>query len=160
MWEDKLAPIPHGLIESNISDSSRSFLTKVGLPTGCPLLVTFYHDERLLQSISAGGTDYLVMGDDYGTMLGLKGGTDELWAVDPSGNLAATFVNSRICDFVLFLALYEARYESRLPQASTEETEAIIEHLRRHFDSCDRRALEDVDHWWSSVLGDIVRELT
>ncbi len=69
LWGNKLAPIPQDLVDADASESTRSLLTHVGLPTDGPLGVTFFLDERLLDPLSAGGDDYLMLGHDYGTAL-------------------------------------------------------------------------------------------
>ncbi len=121
-------------------------------------MVTFYHDERLLKPLSMGGTNYFVVGDDYGTVLGINLETDELWAVDPNEQLPQCFVNSRVSDFVLFLALWESR-QPDLEEATTEGIKGIIRQLRWQFNSRDKHALENVVNWWNDVLNDVIRSL-
>lgn len=151
LWGDKLVSIPSDLMVLDISDFTRSFLMDVGLPTEGPGDIIFYHDERLFDLLSIGATDYLAVGHDYGTSFGIKRGTDELWAVDPRGELRSRFVNSRLSDFALFLAIYDSQGPDR-QQASDEEDEVIVQEMRLQLISRDPRALDDVDNWWSLVL--------
>jgi len=151
LWDGKLAPIPPGLIGPTVSDCPRSFLVDVGLPTDGPLGVTFYDNERLLSSLSIGGADYLLLGYDYGTILSVKAGTDEIWSVNPSGEYHPRFVNSRLSYFIAFLGIYDSRSDDR-ERASDEQHDVIVQEIRRQFISRDACALDDMESWWSLVL--------
>lgn len=153
LWGDKLAPISPDLVKWNISDPTKGFLMDVGLPRKGPLAlgVIFYHDERLLGLRSIAGVDYLALGYDYGTILGIKLGTDEVWAVDPDKESLPRFVNSRLSAFVLFLAIYDSRGHDR-QHASDEEDEVIVQEMRQQFISRDPHAFDDVENWWSLVF--------
>jgi len=126
-------------------------LIDVGLPTDGPLGVTFYDDEQLLSPLSIRGADYLLLGYDYGTILGVKAGTDEIWAVNPSEEYNPRFVNSRLSCFISFLGIYDSRSDDR-ERASDEQHEVIVQEIRRQFISRDACALDDVENWWSLVL--------
>lgn len=151
LWGDKLVPISPGLVGRNISDFTRTFLMNAGLPGKGPLGVTFYHDERLLDLHSVGATGYLAIGEDYGTILGMKIETGEMWSLDPREECPSRFVNSRLSDFVLFLGVYGSRAKDR-QHASDEQHEVIVQEMRRQFISRDPRALDHVEHWWSLIF--------
>lgn len=149
----KLVPIPPELVRGDCPDSIRSSLIDIGLPKEGPPAsgVTFYHDRRLLDTPSAGRADYLTIGYDYGTILSLKLKTGEIWAVDPNGRTPPRFVNSRLSDFILFLAVYDS-YGHERQRASDEEDESIVQEIRRRFTARDPRALDDQENWWSLIL--------
>lgn len=77
-----------------------------------------------------------------------------MWALDPTRTEAATFINSRICDFVDFLGIYMSLYASRpkLNEINDADARAIVNELRARFSALDPRALDDVGTWWSLVL--------
>lgn len=151
LWGDKLTPILPNLVGSHVSDSTRSFLTHVGLPTECPLPFTFYHDERLLRPLSMVDADYLVFGDNYGVMFAVKAGTDELRSVYPDEKRPQRFMNSHISLFFTFLGLLASRLQE-LRQASSGHVDIVVHELRRQFLSRDARALEDAHSWWNLLL--------
>jgi hypothetical protein len=134
---DRLAPIePERLADAPVSERTREFLTRFGLPVECPLLVTFYRDERLLRPVSSHGAQYLLVGDDCGTLLGLGVGTDELWSISESEG-PSYFVNSHLWRFVLLLGLYE-------PQSFPAFKQRVL--------ACDEKALDQVGNWWSLIV--------
>jgi hypothetical protein len=152
LWGDNIAPISSDAIAENISDGTRWFLTNVGLPTDSPFAVNFYHDEQLLEPVSVGQTEFLALGEDHGTVLGVRAGTDELWTVHPAGIIPQRFVNSRLSAFILFLGLYVSRRRD-LEEASDDETlVALVQEIREQFTSRDAPALADPENWWSLVL--------
>jgi hypothetical protein len=103
MWGDRLEAVPADSLPDGVPEGTRSFLTQVGLPTGeCPLEVTF-HNDSLLAPLTAGGSTYREIADDYGTTLGIQEGSGELWSVDREGGLPSRFVNAGVREFVAFL---------------------------------------------------------
>ncbi|GLY65227.1 SUKH-4 family immunity protein [Amycolatopsis taiwanensis] len=137
IWQaNQLVPIePNRLTNSPVPERTRQFLSGVGLPIEAPLYVTFYHDERLLKPTVFKGDFYLLVGDDSGNLLGLRNDTGELWSID--GSLEqAWFVNSTLCNFILFLGLYEKHYCD----------------LEKYIIARDAKALEEPGNWWSIIM--------
>ncbi|WP_406272939.1 SUKH-4 family immunity protein [Nocardia sp. NBC_00881] len=134
---DQLVPIePERLTDAPVTERTREFLVRVGFPRECPLLVSFYRDERLLQPIWLRDIRYLLVGDDDGTLLALRAGTDELWSVTESED-EPRFVNSHLWEFVLLLGLYEPR---------------AYPGFRQRVATCDEKALGHDDCWWSLIV--------
>jgi hypothetical protein len=152
LWGAKLTPIPDALIGPNISDSARSFLTKVGLPTGFPFEFTFYHDERLLKPVSVGHGGFLALAEDQNTIIALKVDTEELWSVRPHGMITRRFMNSRLPALIYFIGLYVSRRQDLLSASDEEEVEVLVQEISEQCSSCDAPALADTQSWWSLVL--------
>lgn len=134
---DRLTPIePERLADTPVSERTKEFLARVGLPRECPLLITFYRDERLLQPLSSRVGRYVLVGDDYGTYLGLRAGKDELWSITESEDKPC-FVNSHLWDFVHLLALYDPR-----AYPGFEQQVAVR----------DEKALNHMGCWWSLIV--------
>jgi len=149
-WGDRLVPVPESaLAGGRLSIHTHSFLAKLGVPRDAPLLVTFYTGEELLQPLTVAGETYCVVGDDYGTKIGLRRRGD-VWSVDPEGQLPCRFINTSIAHFVLFLGLFEA-HEAQF-ESGNREPRAIAGELRAQFDENDVFALANEENWWSLVL--------
>lgn len=149
---DNLRPVPEkALAQRDLSPATRSFLTSVGLPRKCPLQVTLYDDDRLLRPFTSAGITYYALGNDYGTTIGIRAKTDETWSFDEEGELPLRFINSRIQQFVAFLALYKLK-QPDLQKAGDEEATEIVNELRSQFAALDGRAVEDAENWWSVIL--------
>jgi len=149
-WGDRLVHVPESaLAGARLSIHSHSFLAKLGVPRDAPLLVTFYTGEEFLQPLTMAGETYCVVGDDYGTKIGLRRMGD-VWSVDPEGQLPCRFINTSIAHFVLFLGLYEAQCEN-----GDWEPIAMAGELRAQFDENDLFALSNEDNWWSLILEQI-----
>jgi len=57
-----------------LSIRTHSFLAKLVVPRDAPLLVAFYMGDGLLRPLTVAGETYRVVGDDYGTKIGLAPG--------------------------------------------------------------------------------------
>lgn len=153
LWADGLAPatVSHAQFQDLVPASTLRLLADPGIPSDCPLDVTLYPDQRLLQSVpSAAGTTYLMVGDDFGTTLGITPAVGELWSFEPDEDAPARFVNSSLDAFVLFLGLYEKN--GNTASLGDRERAAAVERLSREMASYDPAALEDEEAWWSIIL--------
>jgi hypothetical protein len=104
--------------------------------------------DEFLRPLTAAGETYSIVGDDYGTKIGLSRNED-VWSVDPERQLPRRFINTSIAHFVLFLGLYE-QFKS-----AKETRELCLSELRTQFDECDVFALSNEDSWWSLILEQI-----
>jgi hypothetical protein len=153
-WGDRLVPVPEGALAGRgLSIRTLSFLAKLGLPRDAPLLVTFYTGDEFLRPLTVAGETYCVVGDDYGTKIGL-GRREDVWSVDPKGELPCRFINTSIAHFVLFLGLYEAQIKN-VGAPENREPLAIAGGLRAQFDENDLVTLSNEDNWWSLILEQI-----
>jgi len=74
-WGDRLVLVPESpLTGRRLSIRTPSFLAKRGVPRDAPLLVAFYMGDELLRPLTVAGETYRVVGDDYGTKIGLAPG--------------------------------------------------------------------------------------
>jgi hypothetical protein len=150
-WGDRLVPVPESVLAGRkLSIRTHSLLAKLGLPRDAPLLVTFYTGDEFLRPLTVAGETYWVVGDDYGTKIGLRRMGD-VWSVDPEGQLPCRFINTSIAHFVLFLGLYEAQFKN-VRETGNGEPVAIAGELRAQFDENDLSALANEENWWSVVL--------
>jgi hypothetical protein len=151
-WAGNTIRVPEAILSKHpLSQDLRSFLAKVGLPRDCPLLVTFYEDAHLLQPLTYERETYLIVGDDSGSKLCIKTGTEDVWSIDPAHQLPRRFINTELRHFVLFLHLYRSR-QPGLETASDEQAAAIIAAMRSEFSRLDARSLDDGENWWSVIL--------
>lgn len=150
LWSGQLVPVSSESLPAWLSPETRAFLTGIGLPRDAPLNVTL-DLGRQPASFTVAGTEYLAIGDDYGTQLGIEVGTDEVWSIGPDGALPKRFVNSTVGALVAFLGLY-IKYQPALQGASDEEAEEIVAQLRDEFAAVDEAAVDGVENWWSVVL--------
>jgi hypothetical protein len=70
--------------------------------------VTFYRGDEFLRPLTATGETYSIVGDGYGTKIGLRRNGD-VWSVDPERQLALRFINTSIAHVVLFLGFENAK---------------------------------------------------
>ncbi len=153
LWADGLAPasVSSVTLQGRVPEPTLRLLANAGLPSTCPLEVTFYRDERFLQPVSsAAGATYLLVGDDFGTTLGLGPGSGEVWSFELDEKSSPRFVNSSLDAFVLFLGLYE-KDGNTAPLSDTERV-AAAEELGREMTRYDSAALGDEESWWSIIL--------
>jgi hypothetical protein len=152
LWGAELTPVPAALIGPYISDSTRSFLTKVGLPAGIPFEFTFYRDERFLKPVPAGHGDFLALAGDQNTIIALESDTEELWNVKPRGTITRRFMNSRLPALIYFIGIYVTRRQDLLNARDEEEAGVLVREISEQCASCDAPALADPQGWWSLVL--------
>lgn len=151
-WAGNTFRVPEAILSKHpLSQELRSFLSNVGLPRDCPLLVTFYEDAHLLESLNYERETYLIVGDDSSTKLCIKTRTEDVWSIDPDRQLPRRFINSELGHFVLFLHIYRSRQHD-LAAASDEEAAEIIGAMKSEFRRLDTRSLDDPDNWWSVIL--------
>lgn len=150
-WGDRLVPVSASLVEGPpLGNVTSEFLSGVGFPVECPLEVTLYRDERLLAPLRFRDTDYLVIGDDYGTTLAVESGMDAVWSINPEEGIFR-FVNSNVGHFVDFLGLYQALGEYD-QDVSEEQEGALVDDFQAWMRRRDTAAFEDEDHWWSLIV--------
>ena len=114
------------------------------------MLVTFYMGDEFLRPLTAAGETYSIVGDDYGTKIGLSRNED-VWSVDPERQMPRRFINTSIAHFVLFLGLYE-QFENAKESGNREP---YLSELRTQFHESDLFALSNEDNWWSLILEQI-----
>lgn len=144
-----LSPVPESsLHDVELPEETKDFLLSVGLPPGGSLLLTFY-SSGVTTPRRERRARFLIIGDDYGTQLGLKEQTGEVFSIG-LGSISR-FINSSILTMLLFLAIYMTE-QPELIEATDEEVLAIVERMRAIFRDIDGRALDDPENWWSVIL--------
>jgi hypothetical protein len=150
LWGSRLRPITaKSLPDGRVSAETRRFLTEVGLPDEAPLLVSFAPD--LLAPLEVDGIEYLTVGDDYGTQLGIEANAESVWSVDPEGSLPKRLVNSSLRAFIASLGTY-VQWQPDLRDASDDEAAGIVDQLRHRILEIDALAFNDPENWWSVIL--------
>ncbi|MEV0717871.1 SUKH-4 family immunity protein [Asanoa sp. NPDC050611] len=150
-WGNRLVPVAESSVEGRpVGIYTSHFLTGVGFPAECPLEVTLNRDERLLVPLRFRDTDFLVIGDDYGTTLVVEAGNDAVWSINPQQDIFR-FVNSNVGHFVDFLGLYQALCEYGRDLGEEQES-ALVDDFRAWLRHRDAAAFEDDDHWWSLIV--------
>ena len=144
-----LSPVPESsLYDVELPEETKDFLLSVGLPPGGSLLLTFYR-SGVTPPRRERQARFLIIGDDYGTKLGLKEHTGEVFSIG-LGSISR-FINSSILTMLLFLAIYLTE-QPELREVTDEEVLAIVERMRATFRDIDARALADPENWWSVIL--------
>jgi len=156
VWDGQLQPVAADLISTDVSPSTRQFLTKVGLPTRYSELITFHHDERLLRPVTMASVKYHTLADAASRPVALKAHTDEVWALDPTGRGGDRFVNTHPSFLVLFLGILLPLID-QLHDQEPYDFDARLDEVAARFAAHDAAALADPDSWWSTVL-EVTRE--
>jgi hypothetical protein len=150
-WGDRLVPVPENILAGRGPlPRTHLFLTKLGLPRDPPLLVTFYAGDKLLQPLPIAHETYWIVGDDFGTKIGV-GRKEDVWSMDPENRLLRRFIGTSVPHFVLFLGLYEAQLGA-LKEAGDAKSARIVSGLRAQFNTSDPAALANEESWWSVIL--------
>lgn len=136
-----------------LPEETSVFLQSCGLPLELEdgLLLHFYTEAEALAVYTDRQERFLIIGDDYGTRLGIKENTGEIFSIDPDGILPTRLVNSSILVLLAFLETY-AKEQPALVEASEEEASRIVARLRDEWQTLDAIALDDPESWWSVVL--------
>jgi hypothetical protein len=151
-WKENLLKIPEAALSKQaLSPATRKLLTEVGLPKNAPLLLRFYDDARLLSRLLHAGSDYLVIGDDEGTKIGIRAVKEDVWSVDPENQLPLRFINSSLEALLTCLQIY-LENQVALRQASDDDALKIVSAMRERFSQIDAQALAGADNWWSVIL--------
>jgi hypothetical protein len=115
------------------------------------LLLHFYADAEELATYTNEKGRFLIIGDDYGTKLGLKESTSPVLSIDPDATLPTRFVNSSILTLLACLAVCSERRPA-LAQAGNDEAAKIVAEIRDEIRALDARAVDNLENWWSVVL--------
>ncbi len=151
-WNDKLSRVSSVTIsERELSADLRAFLSNVGLPKECPLLVNFYTGVGLLDQLNYESEIFYVVGDDYGTKICIRAKTEDVWAIDPNGEIPRRFISTSVRLFLVLLQIYLSR-QDELRDASDEDAVILVQQMRGQFNRVDAHALEDPENWWSVIL--------
>jgi len=136
-----------------LPEEMKVFLKSFGLPLeGVDgLLIHFYANAEVLVVDIHSQERFLIIGDDYGTKLGMKENTGEILSIDPNGKLPTRFVNSSILTLLAFLETY-SKEQPKLAQASDEEASEIVANMKEKLRTLDARSLDDPENWWSLIL--------
>jgi len=150
LFGSALSPVPASLLHDvELPQETKDFLLSVGLPPGGSLLLTFYHSE--ITVVGERPSRFLIIGDDYGTRLGLQEPTGALYSLTWRSASVVGFINTSILTMLLFLGIYMTQ-QPALREATDEEAVAIVERMRITFNDIDGSALANPDNWWYSIL--------
>lgn len=151
IWGDRVKPVDAALLNPGLSESTRDFLTTVGLPTMKVRDLAPVRDERLGATIEHEGKAYVPLlvsaNDKY--RIGVDPATDKVvyLAADPQFD---QYVNADPALFVYFLGVFLTRFWER-----PEPTEEIGSRFFTDFYAeLERRDPDSVDEttWWSANL--------
>jgi len=137
-----------------LPEDVKRFLKSYGLPLEPGLLIHFYADASELEDCIDGQTHFLIIGDDYGTRLGIKEQTGEVLSLSYRTPRPIRFINSSLLAMLVFLQIYKEN-QPALVQASDEEAAEIVDRMREDFQALDARAVDSPDNWWSTILEQI-----
>lgn len=152
-WNDTLIRFNmKSLSDYSLSKETQDFLCSIGLPIKCEFLkdlcLSFYDD---FEQININDSEYIVIGDDYGTKLCIVGKTGEVVSVDIEGNMNIRFINSNIECFLFFLQIFLTK-KPELAGVDDEEAAEIVKAIKNSFNKFDLAALSDDDNWWAVIL--------
>jgi hypothetical protein len=152
-WGDALKRISSERIgEYALSPMNKSILFEVGLPI-VDDLVTFYKESGIKECYY-GQDRFLIIGDDYGTQIGVSLNADtknEIYSFDVGNELPKRFINSDISKLLQLLLKYK-KFKSSIVDCSDEEVALVISKLKVEFIKIDNKALADEENWWSVLL--------
>ena len=136
-----------------LPENIKTFLKSKGLPLELEnnLLLHFYADAEELTTYTNEKGHFLIIGDDYGTKLGLKESTGEVLSFDPDATLLIRFVNSSILTLLACLAIYSEK-QPVLAQAGDDEAAKIVAEMRDEFRALDAKVVNNPENWWSVIL--------
>ena len=140
-----------------LPEEAKMFLKSFGLPLEVEdgLLIHFYAHAEILVIDTHSQERFLIIGDDYGTKLGIKENSGEILSIDPDGTLPTRFVNSGILTLLAFLETY-LKERPKLAQVSDEEAVEIVTSMKDTLRALDARSLDDPENWWSTILEQFV----
>jgi hypothetical protein len=136
-----------------LPEETQTFLQAHGLPLGLEngLFVHFYADAQVLEVYEDGQKQFLLIGNDSGTELGIKEHTGEILSIDLDETLPTRFVNSSILTLLAFLETY-SKEQPRLIQASDKKIAEIVARIKDEWQTLDPKSLADPENWWSVIL--------
>ncbi len=105
-------------------------------------MLHFYADAEELATYTNELGCFLIIGDDYGTKLGLKESTGEVLSIDPDAALPTRFVNSSILVLLACLAVYSERRPA-LAQADDDGAAEIVAEIGDEIRALDARAVDN-----------------
>lgn len=164
--EDDLVTINHEFLDPfDLSQETKMVLSSIGLPMnveeikGTPFYIHFYNKPKLELNLYQ-GEDYIILGDNEGSEIGIHSKTEELYffSADPA-SIQRRFINSDIAKWLMFLKIYLS-YRPQLVNAMEVEDDedkvlAIVDHMKRKFNQVDSKALLDEESYWSVILEQI-----
>ena len=151
-WGNSLVALDPQTVENqNLSQETKNLLCTVGIPENHSkiresLLITFYEDPFPVEFQQE---NYLVIGDDYGTKIGIKKTTEEIYSIKES---ETRFINSNIEVFLKFLQIY---ISVEFEKVSDEDIAELINGVEERFNHLDSKSLEDEENWWPVILEQI-----
>ena len=152
-WGDSLKTIsPEQIEEFTLSPLNKSILIEIGLPSEDDI-ISFYFDSRIQECV-LDNNRVLIIGDDYGTQIGVSlnvDAKDAIYSIDISNESPIRFINSDILKLLQFLLLYK-KLKSSMIESTDEEAITLISKTRDEFAKIDRKALADENNWWSVIL--------
>jgi|UPI00051A66AD hypothetical protein len=166
-WDKDPVTINDGTLDPfDLTQQTKEILATVGLPMNAeemkedPFYIHFYNEPRLAQ-----GGDYIILGDNEGSEIGIYVETGELYflSADPV-SVQRRFINSDIGKFLMFLKIY-LRYRPQLVNAmecedDEEKRSVIVNEIKRQFNQADSKALSDEESYWSVILEQVEEGLS
>lgn len=134
-------------MKCNISQSTKEYLCKIGLPSRPTHFISFNLNE--IKNIYL-DNKYIIVGSDYGMALCIDK-NEEIVAVDKEHEYPNRFVNSNLECLLRFIMVY-LQNEELLARSTDEDISSIIETIKKEFVKIDSKALSNVDNWWEIIL--------
>ena len=145
VWDGQVRPIPSEAIATAVSSETRRLLTEVGLPTVRLLGSSFVFDDRLSNTKSQDGHDYLVLTDEpYLRSFALDTRTDEVVEFDQRDAAHTRFVNTDLATLIFFLG----RLWRAVNSDTNAEALAALDEIRSALSTFDPAAMEEGAPWW------------
>lgn len=159
-WNDTLIQFNMKQLSNNsLSKKTEDFLNLVGLPVKCDFLndlsLNFYDG---FERITINDSDYIVIGDDYGTKLCIEGESDKIVSVNIEENMNIRFINSNLEFFLEFLQIFFTKKPELIGVDDLKAVE-IVNSIKDSFNKIDPVALNNEDNWWTLILEQIEQGL-
>ena len=153
-FKNRLVQIPKEVLQNEISNAKPifSFLNEVGLVKGFEG-INFYFDSDGIKKTIIKGTEYLVLGDDYGSKLCAELSDETIKAVYEEDDLPIRYINSSIENFVLFIMFFE-QYQLSLNEDEDRNMKKLSD-LQSTFNKYDETALNYEENWWAVIIEQI-----
>jgi hypothetical protein len=152
-WGSSLTRISSELISGySLSTTNYRILSEVGLPL-VDDLITFYEDS-MIKEYCADNDRFLVIGDDYGTKIGIALNAEtnnEVYSFDINEDLPKRFINSDMAKFLQFIMWY-SNFKPSIIGLEEDEVGPVIAGIKDDFNKVDFLALAGEENWWSVIL--------
>lgn len=163
-WGERLHQLSKDYLRHlGLNFGTNNFLTTVGLPIDLNYLshsieINFYSDEEKIVKKEFKGVNYIIIGNDTGTEIGISVNDNNVYALDFNNSLEmepVCFINSSIDKFVESIRCF-IEFKKRADNGEGAESQ-LVELMKERITSIDKEALVHEKTWWRQIIDDPIR---